>query len=383
MIIRQHLWTKNLGWQPPLAFKDGGVEQLVLVFGHPHILADGALLEDIARAYPQALLCGASTAGEIVGTQVHDQTVTATAIYWEKTPVRTVAEKISSAADSATAGRRMGERLNSPQLKHVMVFCDGLHINGSELVRGLCGALSPQVTITGGLAGAGDRFGETFVIGVQRPQPMMATALGFYGEAIRIGYGSVGGWDPFGPERLVTRARGNVLYELDNRSALDLYKLYLGQYAERLPAAGLLFPLSLRGNQGHAPVVRTLLAVHEADGSMVFAGDIPEGAYVRLMKANFDRLIEGAAQAAQHSRKTLAPHEAQLAVLISCVGRKLVLAQRTEEEVEAVRSVLGARAVYTGFYSYGEIAPMEGTTRCELHNQTMTITAFSEVTSHA
>jgi hypothetical protein len=193
-----------------------------------------------------------------------------------------------------------------------------------------------------------------------------------------VGFGSLGGWDPFGPERLVTRSKGNILYEMDGRSALDLYKTYLGEHAQGLPATGLLFPLCLRTSERPTPFVRTILGIDEEERSMTFAGDVPEGAYARLMKANFDRLIDGATGAARTSMEALGSSSPDLAILISCVGRKLVLKQRVEEEVEGVREVLGERPALTGFYSYGEISPFGPRTHCELHNQTMTITTFSE-----
>lgn len=96
------------------------------------------------------------------------------------------------------------------------------------------------------------------------------------------------------------------------------------------------------------------------------------------MKANFDRLIDGAVGAAKTSLDILGgPPE--FAILISCVGRKLILQQRVEEELEGIRDVFGQQTVTTGFYSYGEISPAIPGAVCELHNQTMTITAFSEV----
>jgi hypothetical protein len=260
----------------------------------------------------------------------------------------------------------------------VFVLSDGLHVNGSELVEGLSEDLPADIKLTGGLAGDGDRFSSTYVVWDGVPQENVVVALGFYGRRLKVGYGSLGGWDSFGPERLITKSKGNVLYELDGQNALDLYKKYLGEHARELPASGLLFPLSIRIRNEEAPVVRTILAVDEVEQSMIFAGDIPEGTYARLMKANFDRLIDGAIGAARISRDSLEASSAELAILISCVGRKLVLKQRIEEEVEGVREVLGAKPVLTGFYSYGEISPFTPNARCELHNQTMTITTLSE-----
>ena len=263
----------------------------------------------------------------------------------------------------------------------MFVLSDGLKVNGTELVRGLTSKLPEGVGLTGGLSGDGTRFGHTLVYSGGSVSEGRIMALGFYGDQLRIGYGSKGGWDSFGPERKVTKSCGNILYELDGRSALALYKEYLGEHAAGLPASGLLFPISLRGDDGQPGVVRTILAVNDQDQSMTFAGDVPEGTYVRLMRANVERLVDGASGAAKN-----ATHRASdpllktpdLAILVSCVGRKLVLAQRIEEEVEAVRDVVGADATLTGFYSYGEIGPFSATAKCELHNQTMTVTTLTE-----
>ena len=263
-------------------------------------------------------------------------------------------------------------------MTHVFVCSDGTKVNGSELVRGMLRHLPADVVVTGGLAGDGERFEQTLVFADGQPAVGRIAALGFYGTRLKVGYGSLGGWDPFGPERIITRSSGNVLYELDRQPALALYKRYLGEHAAGLPATGLLFPLSVRAKGGRSELVRTILAVDEAAQSMTFAGDMPEGAYARLMKANFDRLVEGAHGAAAKSYETIGFSSPDLAVLISCVGRKLVLKQRIEEELEAVRDVLGEQAVLTGFYSYGEICPAAPNANCELHNQTMTITTFSE-----
>ena len=349
----------------------------MLVFSDPEILRGGDHLRQIAAAAPGAEIVGCSTAGEICGTQVTDHSLVVTAIAFEHTRIRSARLALADCPSSFEAGRRLAGLLAGDELVHVLVFSDGLEVNGSELARGLTADQLPGVLVTGGLAGDGERFRETFVISGDQARSREVVAIGLYGDRLRVGCGSLGGWDPFGPERLITRSRGNVLYELDGRSALSLYKRYLGEYAAGLPASALLFPLSLRSEATGPPVVRTVLAINEAEESMTFAGDLPEGQYARLMKANSERLIDGATDAARTSSTSLgAP--AELALLISCVGRKMVLKQRIEEEVESVREILGEDTVLAGFYSYGEIAPFSPTASCELHNQTMTITTLSE-----
>ena len=376
MQVEQKCWSQQQGgWSQEL----GGLNRsaLVLVFGSPGALRYGTALAELQNAYPDAALFGCSTAGEIVDTTVQDESIVATAIEFAEAGVEIVSGSVSDSTCSFETGRALSQRISHDGLVHVLVLSDGLHVNGSELVRGLQDGLPGQVSITGGLSADGDQFKETFVVANGSPASRSVALVGFYGSKLKVAYASLGGWDSFGSERLVTRSDGNVLYELDGRSALDLYKQYLGEHAAGLPATGLLFPLSIRQGQEDTPVVRTILGVNEENQSLTFAGDIPVGAYARLMKANFDRLIDGASDAAQVTRGSVADAP-ELALLVSCVGRRMVLKQRIEEEVEAVRDVLGADCTITGFYSYGEISPFTPNARCELHNQTMTITTLRE-----
>lgn len=378
MKIEQMWWTEAGLWEPHSPGELGESAQLVLIFAGTKVLQRRDLLDELRRAYPQAHLFGCSTAGEICDTRVFDDSLVATAVHFEHTTLRGTQVDIESAEQSAEAASKLAAGLDPEGLVHALVLSEGLDINGSALVDGLRRALPENVTFTGGLAADGARHGETLVVWDGPPRKGTITLLGLYGSRLKIGYGSLGGWDPFGPERLVTRSQGNLLYELDGKSALDLYKLYLGDHADELPASAMLFPLSVRINTEGHPLVRTILSINEADQSMQFAGDVPEGSYARFMKANFDRLIDGAVGAAKTSREALGSATPDLALLISCVGRKAVLQQRVEEEVEGVREALGTGAVLTGFYSYGEISPFKPSAKCELHNQTMTITTLSE-----
>ena len=373
MKVEQLPWTDRDGWAAPAAILDA---ELVLVFGHRETLASRTFAGEIVTRWPHATRIGCSTAGQIHGTDVFDEGAVATAVKLNHTKVR-VATAPVTAADSAAAGAAIAAQLAAPDLVHVLILSEGLDINGEALVRGLGQKLAATVSVSGGLSADGEHFKETVVFVDREARTNTVAAIGWYGTRLKVGCGSLGGWDSFGPERQITRSSGNVLYELDGKSALALYKRYLGDHAADLPASGLLFPLSLRTRAVSAPVVRTILSVNEADQSLTFAGDVPVGGYVRLMKANFDRLIDGAVGAGRVSTEALGT-EVDLALLISCVGRRMVLRQRVEEEVEGVRDIVGAGAAITGFYSYGEISPFTPQARCELHNQTMTVTTFAE-----
>ena len=375
MKIEQSRWTSSEGWAPGLRSRELSDARLVLAFGAGDLLR--ARYAELREAYPVARLLGCSTAGEILGASVEDETVVATAVDFKSTTIRGVMSRVDDLEHSRAAGGMLARELVGEGLVHVFVVSDGLSVNGSELVKGIVEGLPSGIGVTGGLAGDGPRFKRTLSFLDSPPDTGMVAAIGFYGTRLKVGYGSFGGWDPFGVEWEITRSRGSVLYELDGQSALELYRTFLGDHAAGLPATGLLFPLSLRIPDARGPIVRTLLAVDEKEGSLTFAGDVPRGSYARFMKANFNRLVEGAARAAQDSLVGFGGTP-NLAILISCVGRKLVLKQRIEEEIDAVRNVLGDRTAVAGFYSYGELAPFAPLGPCELHNQTMTITTFAE-----
>jgi hypothetical protein len=359
--------------------QEDGAAQLVLVFSSTALLNDAATWNQLRHFYPNARIVACSTAGEILDTSVYDDSIACTAITFQHTTFSIAAVPLAANVDCTQLGEQLVAQLPRDNLVHVLVLSDGLKVNGSTLVQGMTANLPVHVAVTGGLSGDGPRFQRTAVC-LDTPQPSeQVVAIGLYGDRLKVGYGSLGGWDPFGVERLVTKSIGNVLYELDGEPALDLYKRYLGEHASALPASGLLFPLAIRSSSDdQRPIVRTILAVDEAARSLTFAGDVPAGFRARLMRANFERLVDGAQGAAKSCLLPLGTSPAELAILISCVGRKLVLKQRVEDEVEAVRHTLGDTAALTGFYSYGEIAPFITETRCELHNQTMTITTLSE-----
>lgn len=375
MKTRQSTWSPQSGWSHSSAQTLSTPPSLVLVFGGRAVLSGGEALGTLAELYPRSTFFGCSTAGEIADVRVHDDQAVATAIWLEKSSIRTAALALADTLDASDAGARLGRAIPHEGLVHALVLSDGTQVNGSALVAGLTSSLPPHVQISGGLSGDGTAFGSTVVCAAGVVGQGVICIIGFYGE-LTIGVGSLGGWDSFGADREVTSSSANVLRTLDGEPALELYKRYLGSHAAELPSSALLFPLLVRVHPDAEPVVRTVLKVDEVEGTMTFAGDVPQGARAQLMRANFDRLIEGASGAAKAS---LRQSSAQLALLVSCVGRKLILKQRVEEELEAVRDVLGPTPTIAGFYSYGELAPFRAGEPCQLHNQTMTITTLSEV----
>ena len=371
-------WNQSKGWQSKAIEKEN--PDLVLYFGSREMLADGARYQELRANFPKACLMGCTTGGQIHGDELDDD-LNAIALRFDTTKIRAASVEINDASDSRRCGEEIGRKLAAGDLAGVFVLSDGLNVNGSELVAGINTQVG-NVSITGGLAGDGAQFVETLVGIDSPPRKQMIAAIGFYGKAIKIGHGSAGGWDVFGPKRQITRAKGNVLLELDGGPALDLYSKYLGEdEVKGLPGSALFFPLQIHDpNRPDHQIVRTVLAVDRDTKSMTFAGDMPEGWVAQLMKGSFNRLADGAGDAAQQARDGLegCRDNNGVAILISCIGRRLLMGQRALDEVEAAGAVLGSKLRRLGFYSYGEISPHAVSGICELHNQTMTVTTITE-----
>ena len=354
--------------------------QLLLVFAGPTHFSTPALAQELLQRFPQAQLVGCSTAGEISQQGVENGSVVVTALHFERAQFQVVSTELAAMENSFQAGEALAQQLAGWAPKAVLVLGQGLNINGSALIDGMVSLLGPALPIVGGLAGDDAAFQKTFTLCNQGVSSTRVLAVGLKGDALQFAHGSFGGWKPFGPVRKVTRSVNNVLYELDGEPALEVYKRYLGEHAKDLPGSGLLFPFEMLSDAREpSGLIRTILGVNEADGSMTLAGAISQNGFLRLMHAQTDGLVDGAEEAARATLKLMQQDGAAgLALLVSCVGRKLVMGGRVDEETEIVHDTLGQQATLAGFYSYGEISPGVGIQNCQLLNQTMTISYLGE-----
>lgn len=378
MRILQMNWSEISGWETVDGASKLKQANLVLAFGERQAIELPARFAEIKSQFPDAEILSCSSSGDIVGREVVDESIQLTAIQLEKTILRSAQVDIETGGEHFHAGAELAKMLLGPDLKLVFVLADGHNANAGELISGLNSILEDIAPVTGGLAGDGIDFSRTVVGLNETPGPNRAVAVGLYGTDLKVGHGSFGGWTPFGPERIITKSKGNTLYELDGKSALDLYKDYLGERANELPGAALLFPLSLQLGNGEHAVVRTVLSINEKDQSMQFAGDLPIGGKCQLMASSTESLVEAAGIVAEQCLEKGEQHPPELSILISCVGRRILLGQRAEEEIDEAAHTLGAQSCITGFYSYGELSPLGNPNGCQLHNQTMTITTLAE-----
>lgn len=378
MKVAQKEFTKGQGWKDiHMQDIDSSLFQLVLVFWKDTLIKENSLYEEVKIFYPNAQIVLASDNGQILDTRVTTDSVCVSAIYFEKATIETQSEKVTRATSYDT-GKTLATRLSKEGLQHMLVISEGLDINGSALIAWIRDVIGKEVTMSGGLAGDNMIFKKTYVwLNATPVEEGRVILLWFYWESLRVWLGSIGWWETFWPKRMITKSEGNTVYEIDGQPALDLYKTYLWEFAKDLPGSGLLFPLSIQAKDSEITLVRTLLSIDETAKSVTYAGDVPQWSIAWLMKANFDKIIEGAWQAAKSGIDTI--RNADFALLISCAGRKAILKQRVEEEIENVRYILWDDTTIGGFYSFWEIGPLWDIQSCYLHNQTMTVTLFKEI----
>ena len=352
--------------------------RLVFVFAGAGSLVRLPVFENIMSTYPSADIIGCSAAGEIIGSDILDNSVTASAISFDNSIIKTVRIRKGEMRSGREIGETLASRFDHSGLVHIMIFADGMSVNGAEMVTAMWESLPYGVAVTGGLATGGIDSTKTRVFcRGDFDGRTIAAAVGFYGDRLKVGYGSRSGWSPFGPPMVVTRSEGNVIYELDGRPALDVYKKYLGDMAAGLPASGSLIPLSLREENADSESTVSAIAVDHEIGAVAFSGAAPEGSVARLMKASPESLVDAAEEAARESVAVFGPPD--FALLAGGVGRRAVLKHRTEEEIEAAGAVFGERAALAGFYSCGEISPASRFSRYEVKSQTMSVTTFTEM----
>ena len=377
-------FIENTGWNVKKFPALDSEQTLVLIFAAPHFWHNQQPIHELRQFYKHAKMIGCSSAGEIFGSHIYDKSLSVVVVRFERTTLKLVKAEVHDGEDSFAAGQRITRQLHNDDLCSIFVLSGGLKVNGTDLVNGLNSMSDSTPLITGGLAGDGSDFLHTWTIFNGELSTDEVVALGFYSKHLKVGHGSKGGWDIFGPSRRITRSTRNILYELDHQPALLLYKEYLGERAKELPASGLLYPLSISDMSAEVaePIVRTIVGIDEKSQSLIFTSDVPTGYSAQLMRANFDRLIVSANEAGEQATDTMFLSKndsgnSMLAISISCVGRRLLLGERTEEETESALEALPENTTQVGFYSYGELSPLvQG--NCKLHNQTMTLTTYME-----
>ncbi|WP_248722634.1 FIST signal transduction protein [Seonamhaeicola sp. ML3] len=375
MKIVQLRKLKGQDWQSVTPFIELK-EPLVMVFGDRKEFEEPRIYKAIEKFFPKGHVVFASSSGNVTSNSIDEDCITITAVEFERSEfkVRTI-NLNDTELNSYKAGMELVNKLPKDKLKYIMVLSDGTFVNGSELTRGMNFVVDNHVLITGGLCSDDYRFQRTMVSYNENPKDGEIVGIGFYGDTLEVASSTESGWMPFGVERTVTKSVGNILYELDNKPALNIYQKYIGDLSKNISAASMNYPLGVQEDDQYYP--RTILNINKDYNAMFFAGDIPANSKVQFMMTNPAELIGASIQTAKQAREKMI-NEPKLAMFFSGLGRKQFLDQRTIEEVLEVRDTIGKDVIISGFYSYGEIAPNNEENMCKLHNQSVALTLISE-----
>lgn len=348
----------------------------VLIFASRGQMESATWLPLVQQKYPGINIISCSTSGEVYLSELKEEAVTGMAVAFAKTQTEVYTASLKGKDQSKALGRELASNFSKPGLKHVLVFGDGWLVNGSDMIRGMYEVLTQGVSVSGGLAGDGANFSKTLVGLNSQIDQRMAVAIGLYGDHIDIGFGSHGGWSELGDSFIVTESAGREVLKLGNERAFDLYEQFLGDDADGLPGTALLYPVAVWLPGAEDYVVRTVFNIDEVRGSITLGEAVPKGTRLQFMRARFDDLLQGVKKAAEEAKRNLS-QTPELALMVSCIGRKLLFNQQIEEEISATHNVLGKDACIGGFYSYGEICPVNKDLAA-LHHQMLTLTVFAE-----
>lgn len=379
MQVEQKKWSKAKGWNTLSHHTLKKQANLVLVFGSTRLVQDQRMFDEIRAMYPTAEVVLSSGAGEIMSGQVDTDTLHTTAIYFECTTIKTIEIDLKNVKDSFDAGAHISAQLDKDRLCGLMIFSNGNLINGSHLLTGLQLNLSESIPITGGLAGSYSLSSSTYTGLNHIGQLGKVVGIGLYGHHLKIGHASKSGYTPFGPEIFITKSSNNVLFELNNEPIFDFYKKYVDTIFEDIEEAMCTYPLGIKIEHQQERLLRSFVRYNKKNRGAIFAGDMPEGAKVRMMRSNIHLMIDAAKEATIASGKNFGIKNPDLLLCVSCIRRKTVLDTWVNEEMESVHQAFDAKVPMAGFYSYGEIAPQSPNQKSELHNHTITITALEEL----
>ncbi|MBS2013279.1 MAG: FIST C-terminal domain-containing protein [Deltaproteobacteria bacterium] len=364
-------------WSQPALPELDSPNTLVLAFGRSSIGEKSGPLEELAQAYPRSHIVGCGSGRLFRGALASEDDLTVTVTRFDRTSLLTAWADL--ATGSTAAGAALGQQLLKPELRAIIVVGDGAAVDGDALLGGLAGAVPEHVAISGGFSSADG--GRVWVMANQIVRSGIVAAVGLYGKHVVVSRASRSGFEAFGPERYVTRASGRTLYELDGKSALAVYAEYLGQKIEDLaPGAPLPLPVSCKVADRAEALIRMPVAFDPRAQSVTFAGEIPSGAVVRLMRASPERLLSEARTAAAAATKTLGARTSQALVLaVSSIGRAKALGDEDVEETVSILEGLpkGKDAQVAGFYAVAELGA-DASGRAELANESLSLTCISE-----
>jgi len=368
------------GWSAPFPPLDSA-RTLIVVFAKCENPAQWEPLSELIAAYPKSKIIGCSSNTVINDGSLLEDSTSVGIIRFRDAELRIAQAKIGDFDDSRTAGLLIGAELHDIDLNGVLLFSDGETSDATAIVRGLQETLPPEITIAGGLSGGANAEVSVtpWVLIDGKICAMSACAVGLIGPTVEVVPATGGGWRQIGKDCICTQSYHRTLFELGGRRADDVYREFIHKHTGEGESFECVdYPLAIGTDGLEMQIVRDVVEIDDDKGALVLAGDIPENAVVRVMHSNADDILDGVDEAVERLRsKMILPKSNALCICISCMGRKVVMGERTAEEPRLVKEKLGSKISHAGFYAFGEISTTTSGSPY-VHNHTITLVMIRE-----
>jgi len=310
---------------------------------------------------PHSNIIGVTTAGEICLGKIYEGSVVISFTVFNTTSVKSKMYDLSSDC-------KIENTINdlvTAETKAIIIFSDGLNSNAEKLVKGVY-ALRPEIVIAGGRAGDNFVFEKTYVFNETGYTQNGYVIASLSADELLVNSDYILNWTPIGKDMIVTKAKGNILYELDGMPIYDVYKKYLGEdVIDNFPKSSMEFPLIIK--KEHILIARDPLLKTD-DSALMFAGNFEEGDVVRFSFGDIED-IEDEATEYFNKFKTI---PAESIFVYSCAARKSLMGDKLEDEINILESLTQT----SGFFTYGEY--FHTSNIAEILNVTTTFLALSE-----
>jgi len=327
-------------------------------------------LQNFFQSYfPLASLIGSTTDGIVHKTALYNDTKSLVVFsYFQNTEIETGFSVLTQECNSYCCGETLAYNLVKKETKVIIAFGDGLHLNGEEFVNGVA-FVAPDVTLSGGLAGDNGEMKNTYVFDKEHILNNGAIAAALHSTQLHVAVKYSFDWTPLGKKLKVTKAIKNRVYEIDGITVVDIYAKYFGrELAAQLPQVGIEFPLIFEKNS--VEIGRAVIQKHD-DGSLSFAGNIPEGTEVRFGIGNVEHVLKNTHYGISRLLQNL-HYEPESIFLYSCMARRRFLKEDAGDELKILQQL----GDVFGFYTYGEFYHNQNSN--QLLNETMTLLSLSE-----
>ena len=325
------------------------------------------ILQQIHQAFPGIELIGGTTDGEISSVlEFQQDSITLMLFCSDEVEIHAgVGRKVSG--DPVTVTKQAVEQAKAKSTaapKLCLTHPESLTTSGVSILNGLKLALGQHVPIFGGLAADQSRYQNTYQF-FQTEVLSDSVPILLFSDTILFSHGVTSGWHPIGQISKVTKVDKNIVYEIDGKPALDFYHHYLG-----LLPPSIEYPLAVFDQNGDNFYIRAPIAYNQESGSITFFGDIPDQAVIKIAEAGYEDILAASKTSFMNALDNYPGAEPSAILFFSCVARRQILGTRAKEEYQNIKLCLTDYLPACGFYSYGEIAPIEGISQMQFHNET-------------